>query len=138
MEENPSGIQTYFHCRRCVSELQRVVEETGEPQSPRDYARLEVGLMPNGDLRVWCRRHEMEVTTLSDLAQNVSEEEFREALVEMIREGHARARIRGTRRRLTADEVLEMPDELFDRVEVQLTEEGERLASALIRRVGLD
>ncbi len=57
---NGLEIQMYLHCRRCVQELAERCERTGEPQSPRDYARLAVGWTPDG-LQVWCNRHECNV-----------------------------------------------------------------------------
>ena len=49
--DEATGIQTYVHCAKCLK---------GMPPgtSPRDYAKLEVGFMPDGNLRVWCRRHD--------------------------------------------------------------------------------
>ena len=43
-----------MHCSLCISELP---PET----SPREYAHNEVGILPNGDIQVWCIRHEKNV-----------------------------------------------------------------------------
>lgn len=57
-------IQMFMHCKECMMEV-----KAGHPdtlgQSPREYARLEVGLLGDGTtLQVWCVRHEMEVALL--------------------------------------------------------------------------
>lgn len=55
--DSETGIAMYFHCRRCL------MEKPGD-QSPREWARIEVGLRPDGSLRVWCKRHNMKVADL--------------------------------------------------------------------------
>lgn len=50
------GVNAFAHCRKCITEL-----PVGE--SPRTYARLEVGLTPTGAI-VWCVRHESEVVRI--------------------------------------------------------------------------
>jgi hypothetical protein len=46
-------ILMFFHCRACAREKPRTV-------APNAFARLEVGLTPDG-LQVWCLRHDREV-----------------------------------------------------------------------------
>jgi hypothetical protein len=50
-------IQMFFHCRACAREKPRTV-------SPSQYARLDIGLTPDG-LQVWCTRHNREVGTFT-------------------------------------------------------------------------
>ena len=49
-----SKIITFFHCRQCVEQLPH-----GE--SPGSWSHLSVGIMANGNLKVWCVRHGMDV-----------------------------------------------------------------------------
>ncbi len=46
---NTRGITMFMHCRRCLA-------EKSADQSPREFARLEVGFTEIG-LQVWCVRH---------------------------------------------------------------------------------
>ncbi len=55
----PSNMIVYMHCERCL-------EERPESQSPSEFARLEVGFNRDGDVQVWCTRHDQEVVTLDD------------------------------------------------------------------------
>lgn len=50
------AITQYVHCGQCLAEL----KAAGFPQSPRAYARLEVGFTAIG-LQVWCVRHRINV-----------------------------------------------------------------------------
>ena len=50
----------YLHCTRCMFELPR-------GKSPALWARLSVGVLPDG-LQVWCERHDAEVVRI-DFAQ---------------------------------------------------------------------
>lgn len=43
----------YINCGKCLDELP-------EGQSPKEYARLNVGLTPHG-IQVWCVRHDCDV-----------------------------------------------------------------------------
>ena len=54
--QGPMEVNTFAHCRQCITEL-----PVGE--SPRTYARLEVGLTPTGAI-IWCVRHESEVVRI--------------------------------------------------------------------------
>ena len=47
-------IARYIHCSLCI-------EEMPENISPRMYAHNEVGILINGDIQVWCVRHEKNV-----------------------------------------------------------------------------
>ena len=47
-------IYRFMHCSLCIAELP---PET----SPREYAHNEVGILRNGDIQVWCIRHEKNV-----------------------------------------------------------------------------
>lgn len=42
------------HCQQCLSELPA-------DQSPGDYSRQQVGITADGDLVVWCTRHDAPV-----------------------------------------------------------------------------
>lgn len=54
----PESIVTYFHCARCLNELP-------EGESPRSYQRVQVGLLEDGSVQVWCVRHDCNVTIMS-------------------------------------------------------------------------
>jgi hypothetical protein len=56
-------IKSYMHCRLCMFELP-------EDASMRDWARLDVGMTPNG-LQVWCVRHDVNVGALDFRGQTV-------------------------------------------------------------------
>lgn len=47
-------IWRYIHCSLCI-------DERPETVSPREYAHNEVGILRNGDIQVWCIRHEKNV-----------------------------------------------------------------------------
>ncbi len=47
-------IDQFIHCGLCV-------KERPETLSPREYAHNEVGILRNGDIQVWCIRHEKNV-----------------------------------------------------------------------------
>ena len=48
-------IYRFIHCGMCVK------ESYDKPVSPREYAHNEVGILRNGDIQVWCIRHEKNV-----------------------------------------------------------------------------
>lgn len=48
-------IVTFVHCRRCADACK--IRHT----SPKEWARLEVGVTPEGFLQVWCLRHDIQV-----------------------------------------------------------------------------
>jgi len=50
-------IECFMHCARCLTELGG---EMAPDESPRSYARIELGVTPTG-FQVWCVRHEMEI-----------------------------------------------------------------------------
>jgi hypothetical protein len=50
---NTNEIGAYLHCRKCIDELP-------PDESPRNYARLEVGWTKLG-IQVWCKRHDCNV-----------------------------------------------------------------------------
>jgi len=52
-------ITTYFHCKQCIEECRDL------QVSPKNYARLEVGLTAEGKIQVWCTRHDKQVVRLS-------------------------------------------------------------------------
>lgn len=59
---------SYLHCKKCLEELP-------QGESPASYSRLEVGVTDEGNVLVWCQRHDLEVATLtpeiiSDIAEN--------------------------------------------------------------------
>jgi hypothetical protein len=63
MSDGPSSnkeILAFIHCSFCVREIVDKVQETGEPQSPAEYQKLEIGWTQLG-LQVWCRRHDCNV-----------------------------------------------------------------------------
>ena len=54
VNEVDNYIYRYIHCGRCLDDIPKGM-------SPRDYVNNEVGILPNGDIQVWCIRHEMNV-----------------------------------------------------------------------------
>lgn len=55
----PDQADTYIHCRECLKEIPPDVI------SPREYARLSVGILKDGRIQVFCTRHELNVAILS-------------------------------------------------------------------------
>lgn len=47
-------IYRFIHCSLCLN-------EKPESVSAREYAHNEVGILKNGDIQVWCVRHEKNV-----------------------------------------------------------------------------
>ena len=65
--DKPEQMDPVMHCQRCLNEWRNGVDENDEliePQSPKDYARLQIGIHPEG-LQVWCNRHECNVAVIS-------------------------------------------------------------------------
>ena len=54
---DPCPIENYLHCLGCLEYLKKY----DYPMAPRDYARLNVGLIDKNTLQIWCIRHEREV-----------------------------------------------------------------------------
>lgn len=54
----PEKIELYFHCKKCIQ---------GKPasSSAKSYARLAVGFTPDGNIQVWCNRHNINVALIS-------------------------------------------------------------------------
>jgi hypothetical protein len=50
VDEVDGQIESFFHCAQCE-------DERPDGQSPRDWARLEIGLTASRRLQVWCIRH---------------------------------------------------------------------------------
>lgn len=55
--EPETGILLYLHCKKCLQE-----KPTGI--SPAKYQQSQAGLSPEGDLIVWCLRHEVLICRL--------------------------------------------------------------------------
>jgi hypothetical protein len=53
-------ITTYFHCGKCLEELPDGV-------SPKEYARTQVGLTDDGQIQIWCNRHNCNVGVLDHI-----------------------------------------------------------------------
>lgn len=49
-------IQMYFHCKKCILEIQQIAADSPEGASPRDYQRISAGFTKKG-IQVWCNRH---------------------------------------------------------------------------------
>jgi hypothetical protein len=56
-------IDMYMHCPRCL-------DERPDDVTPRDWARLNVGMTKEG-MQVWCVRHDMNVMAFDFLGQKV-------------------------------------------------------------------
>jgi len=52
-----TGVTRYLHCVECV-------RQKPDGQSMAMWARPQIGLLPNGDIRVWCGRHNQIVTDI--------------------------------------------------------------------------
>lgn len=50
-------VKVFLNCRKCLEEL-----PVG--QSPKSYARTQTGITNDGDIVIWCNRHEELVATL--------------------------------------------------------------------------
>ena len=59
LEDVENEIENFMHCKKCMKEVRE-----REDISPREYGQLELGMTKNGELQVWCRRHESHVTSL--------------------------------------------------------------------------
>jgi hypothetical protein len=50
----PNRIETFIHCAHCI--------ETRPPTTPaRDWAKLEIGIDDEGNIQVWCVRHDVNI-----------------------------------------------------------------------------
>ena len=49
----------FIHCRRCV-------ETNRTNQSPAEYSKLDLGITTDGEIEVWCRRHNISVSVLTE------------------------------------------------------------------------
>jgi hypothetical protein len=56
VDQGGCQIVTFLHCAQCM-------DDRPDGQSPRDWARLDVGLTADRRLQVWCVRHDREVRT---------------------------------------------------------------------------
>ena len=54
----PNAIATYMCCKHCA--LERPPNE-----SVSEHSRLSVGLQANGNIQIWCERHQCSVAILS-------------------------------------------------------------------------
>lgn len=66
-----TGIVAYMHCSLCLSECSNL------HVAPSDYSRISVGTSPEGDLVVWCNRHNTLVIQLPN--SEIAEELFKVA-----------------------------------------------------------
>lgn len=57
---NDNAIQMFVHCGLCLDEWKAKELPATRDQSPRSYARLEIGYTDVG-YQVWCVRHECNV-----------------------------------------------------------------------------
>lgn len=55
-EDAPNRIYAYMHCTLCLGEMPH-------DHSPREWARLEVGITEDG-IQVYCTRHDVNVNHL--------------------------------------------------------------------------
>lgn len=56
---NLNEITSFIHCALCITEV-LASRHTGQPASPAEYQRLQVGWTTLG-LQIWCRRHDVNV-----------------------------------------------------------------------------
>lgn len=57
-------ITIFFHCKKCLDELPK-------DQSPKDYARVQVGIDGNQDeLVIWCNRHDEPITVMGTVEED--------------------------------------------------------------------
>lgn len=50
-ENQENEIASFFHCSKCLKDKPAGV-------TPRQWARMEAGVCPNGDVQFWCIRHD--------------------------------------------------------------------------------
>lgn len=50
----PQAPDHFIHCRQCVTNLPR-------GKSPAEHARLQVSMSHDGQITIWCVRHDLEV-----------------------------------------------------------------------------
>ena len=75
---NKNNIDTFFHCRICVNELNNststkdlsMIDPQSSGYSPRTYARMEVGFTKHG-FQVWCIRHDQNIVHIDFKGQEV-------------------------------------------------------------------
>lgn len=53
----PNDIKAFIHCKKCIEEWSA---GKGLGQTPRDYARINVGWTVKG-LQIWCVRHDLNI-----------------------------------------------------------------------------
>ena len=51
-------IEIFFHCGKCL-------DEKPDDLSPREFGSIEVGITKDGDIQVWCKRHEVNVNLIT-------------------------------------------------------------------------
>lgn len=56
-ETTPNAITAYFNCGKCLKELPANT-------SPAEYANTQMGITNNGQLQVWCNRHDVNVAKI--------------------------------------------------------------------------
>lgn len=53
----PCEIEAFIQCAKCLNEKPAGV-------SPRQFARVQIGIRNDGKLQVWCNRHECNVVVI--------------------------------------------------------------------------
>jgi hypothetical protein len=84
-ESNEDSIETFLHCKMCVDELKSsksnddlsMIDPQSTGESPRTYARFEVGWTEKG-FQVWCIRHNVNVIHIDFMGQKVDEDRTKE------------------------------------------------------------
>lgn len=62
--DTPNGIEAFIHCGRCLDEW-KADPALSTTMAPKDYARTQTGIRADGNLQVWCNRHDCNVAVLS-------------------------------------------------------------------------
>ena len=64
-------IYRFIHCSKCIDSIPNGV-------SPREFANNEVGFLENGDMQVWCVRHEENIVlyNIKDMTIAVNDQDL--------------------------------------------------------------
>lgn len=58
-------IISFFHCKLCLAELEKINEKQDTPISPRIYQKIQCGKTLNG-WQIWCTRHDKNIFLWQD------------------------------------------------------------------------
>ena len=71
-------IYRFIHCALCIKEMPNTL-------SPREWINVEVGIIKNGDIQVWCIRHEKNIAIFDmETSQIITDPDVRGADMEQV------------------------------------------------------